>query len=122
MRRLLILLAACGDNTPDDNSCAVYARPERAVSTGCGDPTDPRTLVACDTGDADIGAWAIDDDGLPAFDLLVDQRCDPAATAYSPRKQPLRDPLHVVGDGQGLVAMAHASGGLDVYTQDRGHK
>ena len=117
-----VLLAACGDNTPDDNSCAAYARPERAVSTGCGDPADPRTLVACDTGDADIGAWAIDDDGLPSFDLLVDERCDAAATAYSPRAQPLRDPVHVIGDGEGMVAMAHASGGLDVYTQDRGHK
>ena len=124
MRRCacLLVLAACGDNAPDPRSCAVYARPERAVSTGCGDPTDPRTLVACDTGSADIGTWAIDDDGLPAFDLLVDERCDPAATAYSPRKEPLRDPLHVVGDGYGLVAMAHASGGLDLYTQDRGHK
>lgn len=122
MKRLLLLLAACGDNLAEPDRCAHYARPERAVSTGCGDPSDPRTLVACDTGDAEIGAWAIDDAGLPAFDLLVDERCDAAATAYSPRPRPLRDPLHVVGNGDGLVAMAHASGGLDLYTQDRGHK
>jgi hypothetical protein len=123
MRRLLLVgLVACGDNSSTENSCASYARPERAVSTGCGDPSDPRALVACDTGGAEIGGWAIDDHGLPAFDLFVDQRCDEAATAWSPRKEPLRDPLHVVGDGLGMVAMAHASGGLDVYTQDRGHK
>ena len=119
---LIIVAAACGDNAADPNSCAVYAAPERLVSTGCGDPSDPFALVACDTGDADVGGWAIDADGLPAFDLRVDQRCDAAATAWSPRTEPLRDPLHVVGDGYGLVAMAHASGGLDLYTQDRGHK
>ena len=119
---LVLLAAACGDNAPDPRSCAVYARPERAVSLGCGDPSDPQALVACDTGGALAGTWAIDDEGLPAYDLLVDQRCDEAATAYSPRDRALRDPVHVIGDGFGTVAMAHASGGIDVYTQDRGHK
>jgi hypothetical protein len=119
---VLVLVGACGDNSAPDRSCAVYQRPERPVAVGCGDPSDPRTLVECDTGSALIGSWAIDAEGLPAYDLLVDQRCDEAATAYSPRAQPLRDPLHVIGDGFGTVAMAHASGGLDVYTQDRGHK
>src|SRR4029077_13900499 len=89
---------------------------------GCADPADPMTLVPCDTGSAIVGSWSIDDDGLPAFDLAIDERCDDAATAYSPSPRLIRDPLHVVGDGHGLVAMAHASGGLDVYTQDRGHK
>jgi len=119
---LVLLATACGDNAPDPRSCAVYARPERAASIGCGDPSEPGALVACDTGGALAGTWAIDAEGLPAYDLLVDERCDEAATAYSPRDRPLRDPVHVIGDGFGTVAMAHASGGIDVYTQDRGHK
>jgi hypothetical protein len=28
----------------------------------------------------------------------------------------------LIGNGRGLVAMAHASGGIEIYTQDRGHK
>jgi len=116
-----LLLLACGDNVPDPMSCELYTRPAR-TPLGCGDPSDPRTLVACDTGSGDLGAWAVDDDGLPAYDVLVDERCDPAASAWTPRARPLIGPLHVVGDGYGTVAMAHASGGLDLYTQDRGHK
>jgi hypothetical protein len=120
---MLVGVAACGDSkAPDPSSCAGYTRPAAPASIGCGDPSDPMTLVACDTGSAIVGAWTIDGDGLPAFDLAIDERCDDAATAYSPSPRPMRDPLHVVGDGHGLVAMAHASGGLDVYTQDRGHK
>lgn len=122
---MCLVLVGCADTAPDPFSCAVYERPERA-EVGCGDPSDPRTLVACDTGAGLAGAWAIDAAGMPAYDLLVDQRCDAAATAYSPRDRDparvLRDPVHVVGDGFGTVAMAHASGGIDVYTQDRGHK
>jgi hypothetical protein len=125
----LVVVASCGGNDPppDPFSCAVYERPERPASVGCGDPEDPWALVACDLGSADVGTWSIDAAGLPAYDLLVDQRCDAAATAYTPRgerdpERAVRDPLHVVGDGFGTAAMAHASGGLDVYTQDRGHK
>ncbi|MBS1123173.1 MAG: Cellobiose phosphorylase [Deltaproteobacteria bacterium] len=116
-----ILGAACGDNAAEPSACAVYQRAERPPTVGCGDPSDPQTLVACDTGSALAGVWAIDDEGLPAYDLLVDERCDDAATAYSPRPRPIRDPIHVIGDGFGTVAMAHASGGVELYTQDRGH-
>lgn len=120
---MLLALAGCGDNLrPDPTSCAGYVRPERPAAVGCGDPIDPFTLVACDTGSALAGQWTIDRAGLPAYDLLVDERCDDAAVAWSPRAAPPRDPIHVLGDGLGTVAMAHASGGLDLYTQDRGHK
>jgi len=122
---LVMMAAACGsERAPaDPQSCAAYVRPARPASVGCADPSDPFTLVPCDTGSALAGAWTIDADGLPAYDLLVDERCDDAATAYSPRRadRQIRDPWHVVGDGYGMVAMAHASGGFDVYMQDRGH-
>ncbi len=112
---------ACGDNrTPSATSCDLYERPTH-TPLGCGDPTDPRTLVECDTGSSLAGAWAIDGEGLPAYDFAIDERCDEVAHAWSPSPRPLRDPLHVVGDGFGTVAMAHASGGLDLYMQDRGH-
>ena len=126
MRRLglaVLVVAACGDNVvPDPGSCVGYVRPPRPAPIGCGDPTDPFALVGCDTGSALAGVWAIDADGLPAYDLLVDERCDDATVAWSPRKTPPRDPIHVIGDGFGTVAMAHASGGIDLYSQDRGHK
>jgi len=122
---LVMMAAACGapDAPIDPQSCAAYVRPARPASVGCTDPSDPFTLVPCDTGSALAGAWTIDADGLPAYDLLVDERCDDAATAYTPRRadRAIRDPWHVVGDGYGMVAMAHASGGFDVYMQDRGH-
>src|SRR5260221_3668366 len=117
----VVLLAACGDDVPDPNSCDRYVRPPRPATIGCGDPSDPSTLVPCDTGSALAGVWTIDADGLPAYDLLVDERCDDAVRGYSPAPRPLHDPVHVVGDGYGMVAMAHASGGLDIYMQDRGH-
>ncbi|HEU0033792.1 MAG TPA: hypothetical protein VFQ53_24360 [Kofleriaceae bacterium] len=119
---VLVVGTACGDEPVDPNSCNVYQRPERAAAVGCGDPSDPRTLVACDLGSGLAGTWTIDGDGLPAYDFQIDERCDDAATAYSPRPRPIRDPIHVVGDGFGTVAMAHASGGLDLFTQDRGMK
>lgn len=110
MRRLACLLIAtgCGDNLPPPEPCAAYVRPPRPASIGCGDPADPMTLVPCDTGSALVGAWTIDAEGLPAYALGVDERCDEAAHAYSPRKRPIRDPLHVVGDGFGTVAMARS--------------
>ena len=86
------------------------------------DADQPQALVPCRRGSGHLGQWAIDDAGLPAYDFLVEQRCDPAAHAYSPRPTPLRDPIHLIGNGRGLVAMAHASGGVEIYPQDRGHK
>src|SRR5690242_14691573 len=101
MRYLAVILlgaAAGGDNAhPDPFSCAAYERPPAPAAIGCGDPSDTMTLVPCDTGSAIVGGWAIDGDGLPAFDLAIDERCDDAATAYSPSPRPMRDPLHVVG-------------------------
>src|SRR2546429_2802560 len=114
MRRMVlavscVVVAACGDNTiPDPSSCTGYTRPPKRASIGCADPSDPMTRVPCDTGSAISGTWSTDDDGLPAFDLAIDERCDDAPTAYSPSPRAIRDPLHVVGDGHGLVAMAHA--------------
>ncbi len=105
------------------SSCAAYARPPHPPAT-CPDVTldRPDVLTSCTSGSGDAGSWTVDADGLPAYDLLVDERCDAAATAYSPRPRPLRDPIHVIGNGRGLMAMAHASGGIELYTQDRGHK
>ncbi|MBI3782818.1 MAG: hypothetical protein HY270_05385 [Deltaproteobacteria bacterium] len=86
------------------------------------DAAHPSTLANCQHGSGHLGQWVVDDSGLPAYDFAVEQRCDPVATAYSPRARPLRDPIHLIGNGRGLVAMAHASGGVEIYTQDRGHK
>jgi hypothetical protein len=103
--------------------CDGYTSPPRPPAS-CPDVflDRPDTLVGCTTGSGDAGSWNADDDGLPAYDFLVDERCDAAASAYTPRPRPLRDPIHAVGNGRGLIAMAHASGAVELYSQDRGHK
>lgn len=107
----------------DGLDCIAYARPTPAIAP-CGDvdASQPDVLNACLFGSGHLGTWAVDGAGLPAYEFAVDQRCDPVARAYSPRAYPLRDPIHLIGNGRGLMAMAHASGGVELYTQDRGHK
>ncbi len=104
--------------------CEGFITPSRADTSACGDVNaeQPDQLVSCLRGSGHLGQWAIDAARLPAYDFTVEQRCDPAAHAYSPRTTPLRDPIHLIGNGRGLVAMAHASGGVEIYSQDRGHK
>jgi len=129
-----LAFAACGDNdgvappapapVVDRFDCEGFVPPPRPSVAACPDvdPAHPETLVACAWGSGHLGQWSVDNAGLPAYDFTVEQRCDPVARAYSPRPDPLRDPIHLVGNGRGLVAMAHASGAVEIYTQDRGHK
>ena len=136
----LVGLAACGDDdaVPADASldaparvdagpdeCAGFVVPARPDTSACADlapDADPTALVACAYGSGNAGAWALDGAGLPAYDLAVDERCDPVGRAYSPRPRPQRDPVHLLGNGRGLMAMARASGAVELYSQDRGHK
>jgi len=125
-------LAGCGSQTTststapvaDTFDCAQFVVPPRPDTSACADvdADRPDQLVSCLRGSGHLGRWSVDAAGLPAYDFAVDERCDPAAHAYSPRPTPLRDPIHLIGNGRGLVAMAHASGGVEIYTQDRGHK
>ena len=125
---LTIILAgwvSCGGDDDDAvDVCVDFTMPARADTSACADVdvAKPAQLVACLRGSGYAGQWTVDDDGLPAYDLTIDQRCDPAGEHYSPRELPQRDPIHLVGNGRGLVAMAHASGGVELYSQDRGHK
>ncbi|MGE0789206.1 MAG: hypothetical protein AB7S26_26265 [Sandaracinaceae bacterium] len=144
MNRLLLTLialalVACDDGAGDPDAgardaavqtdaghdpCEGFVVPERPDTSACGSVSadDPAALAECLVGSGHAGRWRVDDDGLPAYDLEVEQRCDPAAHAYTPRPQGLSDPvLHLVGNGRGLMAMAHASGAVEVYSQDRGH-
>ena len=115
----------CGgsDSTPPANTCEAFAVPARVDTSACSDvsASDPLAFLDCLRGSGHAGRWVVDAHGLPAYDFALEQRCDPAATAYSPRPYPLRDPVHQIGNGRGLVAMAHASGGVEIYMQDRGH-
>lgn len=105
-------------------TCADLEEPVRPDTSGCGDvdAANPLSLAECARGSGYVGVWAIDTDGLPAYDFTAEQRCDAAAQHWSPRATEQRDPIHLIGNGRGLVAMAHASGGVEIYTQDRGHK
>lgn len=143
----MLLLAGCGDDAaarldagtdapgdasaPDPDAaadagggeCADFVVPARPDTSGCADPDAlaPDHLGGCLVGSGHVGLWAIDSDGLPAYDFAAEERCDPAARHWSPRRVPQRDPIHLLGNGRGLVAMAHASGGIEIYSQDRGH-
>ena len=110
--------------SPPRFDCTEFVVPPRVDAATCDDVAvdQPQRLGHCPRGSGHLGQWTVDATGLPAYDFTVEERCDPAARAYSPRQTPLRDPIHVVGNGRGLVAMAHASGGIEIYTQDRGHK
>ena len=138
---LVLALGACGDDDDDaardaaiardagvdaaPDECAEFVAPARADTSACAalaPGSDPRALVACAYGSGHAGGWAIDGAGLPAYDFAIDQRCDPAGRAYSPRPRPQRDPVHLIGNGRGLMAMARASGAIELYSQDRGHK
>ncbi|MEZ4337282.1 MAG: hypothetical protein R3B82_11705 [Sandaracinaceae bacterium] len=144
MRRLLLLLVlvGCDGSSPSDGGtpdagapedagtpdaavdvCEGFTTPARADTSRCDAPDvdAPETLTACLLGSGHAGTWTVDADGLPAYDLTIDQRCDPAGMHWSPRPDPQRDPMHLLGNGRGLVAMAHASGGIEIWTQDRGH-
>lgn len=111
------------DTCIDGVDCSFYARPVPQIAA-CPDPdvANPTMLAGCGQGAGHVGAWVVDGDGLPAYDFAIDQRCDAAAHAYSPRPRPLRDPIHAVADGRGVIAMAHASGAVELYSQERGHK
>jgi hypothetical protein len=126
-------LVACGEGSDssavpapmaDRFDCEGFVVPARSDLSACGevDAETPQRLVSCERGSGHLGRWSVDAAGLPAYDFGVEERCDPAAHAYSPRTTPLHDPIHLVGNGRGLVAMAHASGGVEIYSQDRGHK
>lgn len=125
----LLLLFSCRYELQKDpplpfDECSEFATPARFESTLCEDPsvTDPKILGRCLQGSGHPGRWTVDPDGLPAYDFLIEQRCDPAGRHFSPRPSVQKDPIHLLGNGRGLVAMAHASGGVEIYSQDRGHK
>ncbi len=114
------LVAACGDNQPDPFDCAHYRRPKIVEPTACAPPNAarPSALTPCALGGGNFGQWAIDDVGLPAFELRGDYRCEITPTQLGV----LEDPVHIVGDGYGTMAIAHAGGGLDVFSSARGSK
>ena len=128
-----LALAGCGDDDDAPRDAAVVRRGNRrgltsAPTSSCrhartapapiASDADPAQLVACAYGSGHAGSWAIDGAGMPAYDFAIDQRCDPAGRAYSLRPRPQRDPVHLIGNGRGLMAMARASGAIELYSQD----
>lgn len=107
----------------DPWDCAAWEPPARVLPTSCDDvdASAPGALVACARGSGWAGGWTVDADGLPAYDLGIEHRCDPVGTHWSPRPRPQGDPAHLVGNGRGVVAVARASGAVELYSQDRGH-
>ncbi len=113
-----ILLGACSDSS----ECADFKAPERGLQQECvsANVADPTMLAACLKGSGYAGSWVVDDHGLPAFDFAIEQRCDSVAQVVTSGGKRQVDPLHVIGSGNGMVAMAHASGAVEIYSNDRG--
>ncbi|MCA9492849.1 MAG: hypothetical protein KC621_23115, partial [Myxococcales bacterium] len=126
---MLLTLLACTRPDPappaaPELGCDGFVIPERADTSACGDvdADDPTLLSECLVGSGHAGLWRVDDDGLPAYQLTVDHRCDPAGQHWSPRPRPQGNPVHALGNGRGLMAMARSSGAVELYSQDRGHQ
>ena len=124
-----ILLAACGagggtGGLPTDYEalCAGYTAPAAASADGCAevDPADPTALVDCPRGSGGAGRWAIDAAGLPVYDLRVEHRCDPAGHVTTPVRGERLAPVHLIGNGRGTLAVAHASGAVELLSHERG--
>ena len=106
---LLATAPGCGGCGGDGGGvCGGYDAPDPVDPTVCADPDPaaPDQLGACLRGSGAAGAWAIDSDGLPAYDLAIDHRCDAIAAHYTPRASWRLDPVHLIGNGRGLQAMA----------------
>tara|TARA_R110002073_G_scaffold218689_3_gene378997 strand:+ start:25027 stop:27792 length:2766 start_codon:yes stop_codon:yes gene_type:complete len=115
----VVSLGACGSGS---GVCADFDDPKRNLATECAaaNPEDPTALVACLRGGGHAGTWAVDRHGLPAFDFGIEQRCDSVATVESSSGETQSDPVHLIGNGRGTVALAHASGAVEILRQDRG--
>lgn len=127
---LHLCAAACGASEDGEDPidygalCEGFTPPDRDGASTCADIdlSQPDLLASCLEGSGYAGAWAVDADGLPAYDLAVEHRCDPAGYIESPATGERHGPVHLVGNGRGVVAVAHASGAVELYSQDRGPK
>jgi hypothetical protein len=100
---LLAAVATAIDGARSD--CEAYMAAENVADDACPEVGEPAALVPCAYGSGHLGRWVVAAARLPAYDFAVDQRCDDRASAYTPRRTPLRDPIHLIGNGRGLVAI-----------------
>jgi hypothetical protein len=118
-----VFLVACGGGGGGAGvaTCEEYSIPGRANPDSCDDVSldEPTDLVDCAYGAGYAGRWTSDEHGMPAYELQVEHRCDQAGQHATPLAN---GPVHLVGNGRGTVAVAHASGAVELYSQDRGHK
>jgi len=127
---LIVWGGACGSSGDGDGGvdytalCEGFTPPARDDASACAavDLSQPDVLASCLEGSGHAGVWAVDADGLPAYDLTVEHRCDPAGYLESEVTGERHGPVHLVGNGRGTVAVAHASGAVELYSQDRGPK
>ena len=111
---------ACGSGS---GVCADFNDPKRELAVDCANANvgDPSALSECLKGSGRAGAWSVDAHGMPAFDFGIEQRCDSRARVQTSQGEQQDDPVHLIGNGRGMVAMAHASGAVEIYSQDRGN-
>ncbi len=125
---LILAVSACGPSTSTEEDpsveelCREFDAPAHEEASNCPDldPDQPTALFGCQRGSGYAGQWAVDADGLPRYDLAVEHRCDPAGYVESSLDGERLAPVHLVGNGRGVVAVAHASGAVELYAQERG--
>jgi len=91
-------------------------RPESCSAPALDRPT---TSVPCTTGGGIFGAWALDGDGLPAYDYGLDQNADERARWDNTEEQDRRHHWASFGNSR-VTAMASNDGWVEITTQDRG--
>lgn len=104
--------------------CRDFDAPAHEEASNCPDldPDQPAALFGCQRGSGYAGQWAVDVDGLPRYDLTIEHRCDPAGYVESAASGERIGPAHLLGNGRGVVAVASASGAVELYSQERGGK
>lgn len=107
--RALPLLALC-----------IACTPPPASDPACpGGALDPNSVSPCATGSGALGAYVIDDHGLPSFAHHVDTRRDPRAVWTLTDGSTRTDHLFSIGNDR-VIGIVSTDGMVELFTRDRG--
>lgn len=115
------VVAAAACSSPDsevapDDEPAWSPPPESCTAPSLA---DPRRFASCSTGSAIFGTWTTDQDGLPAYDVHLDQHRDARARWEDSEGRDRRDHWASFGNAR-VTALASNEGFIEVTMQDRG--
>lgn len=78
-----------------------------------------QTFNPCSIGSGIFGQWTLDEDGLPAYDYVLDENADPRARWFNTEGRDRREHWSSFGNAR-VTALAYNDGTVELTTQDRG--